>query len=141
MTGKPTLVVVGASLAGAKAAEGARAAGYEGTVLLIGDEPQPPYERPPLSKAVLRGEASASSARVHPEGFYTEHDIEVVAAEVTAIDPVDRQVRLSDRSQIGFDSLVLATGAAPARSTFRAPASMVCTRCARSRTRWRSATR
>ena len=53
MTGKPTLVVVGASLAGAKAAEGARAAGYEGTVLLIGDEPQPPYERPPLSKAVV----------------------------------------------------------------------------------------
>ena len=53
-----TLVIVGASLAGAKAAEAARATGFDGRVVLVGDEPEPPYERPPLSKAVLRGEAA-----------------------------------------------------------------------------------
>src|SRR5262245_58586071 len=59
-----TLAIVGASLAGAKAAEAARDAGYDGRVVLIGDEAAAPYERPPLSKAVLRGEAEPASARV-----------------------------------------------------------------------------
>ena len=56
MTRDQTFVIVGASLAGAKAAEGARSSGFHGRVVLIGDEPELPYERPPLSKAVLRGE-------------------------------------------------------------------------------------
>ncbi len=69
MTGG-TLVIVGASLAGAKAAEAARATGFDGRVVLVGDEHELPYERPPLSKAVLRGEAAPETTRVHDEGFY-----------------------------------------------------------------------
>ena len=115
MTKVPTLVIVGASLAGAKAAEGARDAGYDGRIVLVGDEPHLPYERPPLSKAVLRGEAEPDSARVHPIGYYGEHEIELVADEVTGIDPAGRRVRLAGGGQIPFDSLVLATGAAPRR--------------------------
>ena len=65
-----TLVVVGASLAGAKAAEAAREAGHDGPIVLIGDETGVPYERPPLSKAVLRGEAELEVTHVHPEAFY-----------------------------------------------------------------------
>jgi len=112
---KPTLVIVGASLAGAKAAEGARDAGYEGRVVLVGDEPHPPYERPPLSKAVLRGEAEPDSTRVQPLDFYAEHDIELVTDEVTAVDPAGRRVRLAGGLQLPFDSLVMATGASPRR--------------------------
>ena len=115
MTTKPTLVVVGASLAGAKAAEGARDAGYDGHIVLMGDEPHLPYERPPLSKAVLRGEADSDSTRVHPLGFYDEHEIELVTDEVTAVDPAGHRVRLVSGQEIPFDSLVLATGAAPRR--------------------------
>jgi 3-phenylpropionate/trans-cinnamate dioxygenase ferredoxin reductase subunit len=111
----PTLVIVGGSLAGAKAAEGARDAGYEGRIVLVGDEPHPPYERPPLSKAVLRGEAEPDAAGVHPSGFYDEHEIELVEDAVTAIDTVGRRARLASGFQIPFDSLVLATGAAPRR--------------------------
>ena len=65
-----TLVIIGASLAGAKAAEAARAAGFDGRVVLVGDEPELPYERPPLSKAVLRGEADPATTRVHDDDFY-----------------------------------------------------------------------
>jgi 3-phenylpropionate/trans-cinnamate dioxygenase ferredoxin reductase component len=115
VTKVPTLVIVGASLAGAKAAEGARDAGYDGRIVLVGDEPHLPYERPPLSKAVLRGEADPDSARVHPIGYYGEHEIELVADDVTGIDPAGRRVRLAGGGQIPFDSLVLATGAAPRR--------------------------
>jgi 3-phenylpropionate/trans-cinnamate dioxygenase ferredoxin reductase subunit len=81
-----TLAIVGASVAGAKAAEAARGAGYDGRIVLIGDEAGAPYERPPLSKAVLRGEAEPVSAQVHPEGFYDDHDIELVTDRVAALD-------------------------------------------------------
>ena len=65
MTTNRTLAIIGASLAGAKAAEAARATGYAGRIVLIGDEAALPYERPPLSKAVLRGEDEPDSTRVH----------------------------------------------------------------------------
>ena len=78
MTTDRTLVIVGASLAGAKAAEGARAAGFDGRVVLVGDEQEPPYERPPLSKAVLRGEAAPETTHVHDDDFYATHDIELL---------------------------------------------------------------
>jgi len=61
-----TLAIVGAGLAGAKAAEAARQHGYSGRIILLGEEAAAPYERPPLSKALLRGEAEPDSARVHP---------------------------------------------------------------------------
>ena len=110
-----TLAIIGASLAGAKAAEAAREAGYDGRVVLIGDEPTAPYERPPLSKEVLRGEKDVSTARVHDEGFYEEHDIEVVTDAADAIDTIARTVRLASGASIGFDTAILATGATPRR--------------------------
>lgn len=113
MTTNRTLAIIGASLAGAKAAEAARATGYDGRVVLIGDEAALPYERPPLSKAVLRGEADPDSTRVHPEGFYEEHDIELVVGHVTALDPDERRLALATGDEIAFDRAVLATGAEP----------------------------
>jgi 3-phenylpropionate/trans-cinnamate dioxygenase ferredoxin reductase component len=110
-----TLAIVGASLAGAKAAEGARAAGYEGRIVLVGEEATAPYERPPLSKAVLRGEADVESARVHPEGFYVEHDVELITARAVALDPFARRLRLDDGEELRFDAVVLTTGAQPRR--------------------------
>ncbi|HKY66114.1 MAG TPA: NAD(P)/FAD-dependent oxidoreductase, partial [Acidimicrobiales bacterium] len=115
MTTRRTLLIVGASLAGAKAAEGARAAGYDGRILLVGDEASAPYERPPLSKAVLRGEADLESTRVHADDFYAEHDVEVVTDHAVALDATDRRIELAGRGTIGFDRAVLATGAAPRR--------------------------
>jgi 3-phenylpropionate/trans-cinnamate dioxygenase ferredoxin reductase subunit len=111
-----TFVIVGASLAGAKAAETLRAEGFEGRVVLIGDEARRPYERPPLSKEYLRGEKDFNAAAVHPAGFYDEHDIELrTSSLVTAIDPTGRSVTLSSGEQIAYDRLLLATGATPRR--------------------------
>jgi 3-phenylpropionate/trans-cinnamate dioxygenase ferredoxin reductase subunit len=113
MTADRTLAIVGASLAGAKAAEAAREAGFDGRVVLIGDEDIAPYERPPLSKAVLRGEDAVESTRVHPDGFYTEHDIDVVTDQVTAIDTSQRTVHLARAEALRFDTAVISTGAEP----------------------------
>ncbi len=110
-----TLAIVGASLAGAKAAEAARESGYDGRIVLIGDEAAAPYERPPLSKAVLRGEAEPASTRVHPEGFYDDHDIELVTDRVVAMDSSSRRVELSAGDTVPFDAAILATGAEPRR--------------------------
>ena len=110
-----TLAIVGASMAGAKAAEAARESGYDGRVVLIGDEATAPYERPPLSKAVLRGEAEPASTRVHPDGFYDEHDIELVTKRVVGIDGSSRRLALPDGDTLAFDAAILATGAEPRR--------------------------
>jgi 3-phenylpropionate/trans-cinnamate dioxygenase ferredoxin reductase component len=110
-----TLAIVGASVAGAKAAEAARESGYNGRVVLVGDEATAPYERPPLSKAVLRGEAEPASTRVHPDGFYDEHDIELVTDRVVGIDSSSRRLALSDGDTLAFDAAILATGAEPRR--------------------------
>jgi 3-phenylpropionate/trans-cinnamate dioxygenase ferredoxin reductase component len=108
-----TLAIVGASLAGAKAAEGAREAGHDGRIVLIGDENVLPYERPPLSKAVLRGDADPSTTRVQPEDFYATHDIDVVTDTVTELDGGRRIVRLASGESLPFDTAVVATGAQP----------------------------
>jgi 3-phenylpropionate/trans-cinnamate dioxygenase ferredoxin reductase component len=111
-----TLVVVGASLAGAKAAESARENGFDGRVILVGDEPAPPYERPPLSKAVLRGEAAPESAHVHDADFYESHGIELLSGRtVEVLDLGGHEVRLDGGETLRFASVVLATGAAPRR--------------------------
>ena len=110
------IVVVGASLAGAKAAEGARAHGFDGRVVLVGEEQSPPYERPPLSKAVLRGEAATESARVHDSDFYESNGIELLSGRtVEAIDLEGREIGLDGGERVPFTSVVLATGAAPRR--------------------------
>ena len=111
-----TFVIVGASLAGAKAAETLRAEGFDGRVVLIGDEARRPYERPPLSKDYLRGEKDFDAAAVHPAGFYDEHDIDLrTSTTVTAIGPAERSVTLASGEQITWDRLLLATGAVPRR--------------------------
>jgi 3-phenylpropionate/trans-cinnamate dioxygenase ferredoxin reductase component len=114
MTTDRTLVIIGASLAGAKAAEGARTAGFDGRVILVGEEPHRPYERPPLSKTVLRGEQPPEVARVHDDAFYAANDIELLLGRrVVGLDPNARQIRLDGDETLGYTTAVLATGAAP----------------------------
>jgi 3-phenylpropionate/trans-cinnamate dioxygenase ferredoxin reductase component len=116
MPTKPTFVIVGAGLAGAKAAETLRAEGFDGRLLLVGEEAEQPYERPPLSKAYLRGEADRDSLQVHQDGFYASHGIELrTATRVDSIVPSGRQLELSSGERIAYDRLLLATGAAPRR--------------------------
>jgi 3-phenylpropionate/trans-cinnamate dioxygenase ferredoxin reductase subunit len=116
MSTTSTFVIVGAGLAGAKAAETLRAEGFGGRLLLLGEEAERPYERPPLSKAYLRGEADRDSLYVHPEGFYAAHDIELrPSSRVRAIAPAARELELASGERIGYERLLLATGAAPRR--------------------------
>jgi 3-phenylpropionate/trans-cinnamate dioxygenase ferredoxin reductase subunit len=116
MTAEQTFVIVGASLAGAKAAEGARAAGYDGRVVLVGDEHELPYERPPLSKTVLRGEADPETTRVHDDNFHATNGVELLTGHtVEALDPDTRHVRLDGNEVVPFTAAVVATGAAPRR--------------------------
>jgi 3-phenylpropionate/trans-cinnamate dioxygenase ferredoxin reductase subunit len=111
-----TFVIVGASLAGAKAAEELRTQGFDGRIALIGAEPERPYERPPLTKDYLRGESEREKAYVHPAAFYEEHAIELEAGTgVTAIDPHGSRVILDDGRELAYDRLLLATGAEPRR--------------------------
>ena len=116
MTGKQTFLIVGASLAGAKAAETLRHEGFEGRVVLVGAEQERPYERPPLSKDYLRGEAGRERMYVHGEDFYAEHDIELRLSR-TAVDMNAslREVALDNGERLRYDRLLLATGAEPRR--------------------------
>ncbi|WP_019886085.1 NAD(P)/FAD-dependent oxidoreductase [Streptomyces purpureus] len=111
-----TFVIVGGGLAGAKAAETLRAEGFNGRVILIGDERDQPYERPPLSKGYLVGKEERDSVFVHDAAWYAAHDIELhLGQPVTAIDRDGRTVRLGDGTTIRYDKLLLATGAEPRR--------------------------
>jgi 3-phenylpropionate/trans-cinnamate dioxygenase ferredoxin reductase subunit len=113
---KSTFVIVGASLAGAKAAEELRSQGFDGRVVLLGAESERPYERPPLTKDYLRGESEREKAYVHAAGFYAESDIELeTATAVAAIDPAGARVTLADGRALDFDRLLLATSAEPRR--------------------------
>jgi 3-phenylpropionate/trans-cinnamate dioxygenase ferredoxin reductase subunit len=110
-----TMVVVGASLAGAKAAQALRE-GYAGRIVLVGSEDELPYERPPLSKEYLQGKAKRDKVFVHPAEWYPEHDVELrLGTTVTAIDRRRRVVVLADGEEIEYDELLLATGASPRR--------------------------
>ncbi len=106
-----TFVIVGASLAGGGASATLREEGFGGRVILIGAEPQPPYERPALSKEYLRNESSLESALVQPPGFYDENDIETrFGVRATRVDAVDRVVELEDGERVAYDKLLIATG-------------------------------
>jgi 3-phenylpropionate/trans-cinnamate dioxygenase ferredoxin reductase subunit len=110
------VVIVGGGLAGAKTAEALRAQGFDGDVTLLAAEPQLPYERPPLSKGYLIGKASFDEAVVHPEDWYCDHRIDLRrGTRAGAIDAIGHRVGLADGAAIGYDKLVLATGARPRR--------------------------
>jgi 3-phenylpropionate/trans-cinnamate dioxygenase ferredoxin reductase component len=113
---KRTFVIVGASLAGAKAAEELRERGFDGRIVLVGAEAERPYERPPLSKDYLRGESERAKAYVHDEGFYEAQEIELrLGAAAEAIDTAASTVTLAGGEELGYDALLLATGAEPRR--------------------------
>jgi 3-phenylpropionate/trans-cinnamate dioxygenase ferredoxin reductase component len=116
MTGKQMFLIVGASLAGAKAAETLREEGFEGRVVLVGAEGERPYERPPLSKDYVRGEAERAQLYVHGESFYRDHDIELhLGRTAVDMDASLREVALDDGERLHYDRLLLATGAEPRR--------------------------
>lgn len=113
---KQTFIIVGAGLAGAKAAEELRERGFEGRLVLIGSEPHRPYERPPLTKDYLRGESIREKLFVHEAGFYSRHAIELeTGTTVAALDHHASRVTLDDGRRLGYDRLLLATGAEPRR--------------------------
>jgi 3-phenylpropionate/trans-cinnamate dioxygenase ferredoxin reductase component len=109
-------VIVGASLAGAKAAETLRAEQFSGPVVLIGTEHELPYERPPLSKDYLLGKAERDKIYVHPEDWYASNDVDLRrGVTVTDLDRAARTVTLGDGSQLPYGKLLLTTGSAPRR--------------------------
>jgi 3-phenylpropionate/trans-cinnamate dioxygenase ferredoxin reductase component len=109
-----TIVILGGGLAGAKTAEALRAQGYDGAVVLIAGEAHHPYERPPLSKGYLGGRDDRASFKALADGWYSEHDVELrQGTTATSVDFVAHQVVLDDGSRVGYDKLVLATGASP----------------------------
>ncbi|MFD7338689.1 NAD(P)/FAD-dependent oxidoreductase [Streptomyces violascens] len=111
-----TFVIVGGGLAGAKAAETLRSEGFNGRVILIGDEREHPYERPPLSKGFLAGKEERDSVFVHEPAWYAQNDIELHLGQiVTTVDRGAKTVRLGDGTVIQYDRLLLATGAEPRR--------------------------
>jgi 3-phenylpropionate/trans-cinnamate dioxygenase ferredoxin reductase subunit len=116
MTSDRTYVIVGASLAGAKAAETLREQGFDGRVVLVGAEQEHPYERPPLSKDYLRGEVGRATVYVHDEGFYEDRDIELrLGRTATGLDTSSRELELDDGERLRYERLLLATGAEPRR--------------------------
>lgn len=107
-------VIVGGSLAGAEAAAGLREGGFDGRVVLIGSEPWLPYARPELSKGYLMGRKTMSDIQVRPPDFYGDAGIEVMTSTtVTSVDPMDRLVQLDGGGALGYERLLLATGASP----------------------------
>ena len=118
MNAEAAYVIVGASLAGAKAAGTLRQEGFDGPVVLIGEETERPYERPPLSKDYLLGQADRETIYVHPLAGYAEHDVDLkLGTRVTGIDPAAHEVRLDDGSRAGYAKLLLTTGSSPRRLT------------------------
>jgi 3-phenylpropionate/trans-cinnamate dioxygenase ferredoxin reductase subunit len=116
MTSNETFVIVGASLAGAKAAETLRREGFDGSVVLLGSEVLRPYERPQLSKSYLRGEVERDALYVHASDFYESQGIELrLGRTAESLDPASGDVILDGGERIHYDRLLLTTGAAPRR--------------------------
>ncbi len=106
------VVIIGAGHAGGTAAAELRRSGFTGPITLIGDEPLPPYERPPLSKAWLKGETDADKLALKPHGFYSGADIDLrLSTSATAIDRASKTVTLTTGEVLPYDILILATGA------------------------------
>ncbi len=111
MARRSTIVIVGANLAGGRAAEALRKEGFDGQVFLVGEEPHPPYERPPLSKEYLRGEMPREEVFIQPESFWAEQEVELLmGVRAVALDLAAKRVELSSGERLSFDKLLLATG-------------------------------
>ena len=105
------IVIIGAALAGATAAVTLRDEGFDGEIQLIGAERQLPYNRPPLSKAYLRGEGRLEDQLVNPPGIYAEKSIQLrLGTRATAIDAKKKHVEVEDGERIAYDRLLVATG-------------------------------
>ena len=116
MTSDQTHVIVGAGLAGAKAAETLRNEGFDGRVVLVGAEDVRPCERPPLSKDYLRGEVGRDKVYVHEEDFYAEHEIDLLLGRsAVSLDTGRRELALDNGERLRYDRLLLTTGAEPRR--------------------------
>ncbi|MEU8138464.1 NAD(P)/FAD-dependent oxidoreductase [Streptodolium elevatio] len=109
-------VIVGASLAGAKAAETLRGEGFTGRIVLLGDERERPYERPPLSKGYLLGKSDRDDVFVHTAEWYRENDVDLrLGLTATALDTASRELACDDGSRLRYAKLLLATGSSPRR--------------------------
>jgi 3-phenylpropionate/trans-cinnamate dioxygenase ferredoxin reductase subunit len=114
MTAASTFVIVGAGQAGGWAARTLRDEGFEGRIVLIGEEDYAPYERPPLSKALLLGEVEPESCALFADADYRERDIEFrLGRRVTCLLPAEHRIELDDGSDLDYHRLMLATGARP----------------------------
>src|SRR5690625_2640177 len=106
-----TFVIVGAGLAGAKAAEALRDKNFDGQIVLLGEEAHLPYERPPLSKEFLAGKQTLGDFTVNAEDWYREHDVDLrVGARAVSLDADGHTVGLADGTSLSYDKLMLATG-------------------------------
>ena len=118
MSDARTFIIVGASLAGAKAAQTLRDEGFTGKVILLGDEPVRPYERPPLSKEYLQGKAGLDAVFVHDEDYYEKHDIDLrLSTHVHSLDAKNREVVLASEEHLAYDAVLLTLGAEPRHLT------------------------
>jgi 3-phenylpropionate/trans-cinnamate dioxygenase ferredoxin reductase component len=116
MNNKPSFIIVGGGMAGAIAAQTLREEGFDGSITLLSQEPNLPYERPPLSKDYLQGNADRDSIFVHPESWYAEHAVELsLGGAVTSLDPAARTVATATGTQLRYDKLLLVTGSKPRR--------------------------
>jgi NADPH-dependent 2,4-dienoyl-CoA reductase/sulfur reductase-like enzyme len=107
-----SIVVVGGSLAAVSAVRTLRSLGYEGQLTLVSDEPHQPYDKPPLSKECLRGRTPLEDVRLNDPSWYAEQGITVrTSSRATALDTRGQRLRLADGSVLGYDGLVVATGA------------------------------
>lgn len=112
----PNVVIIGAGQAAAQACQSLRAFGYAGSITVIGDEDDLPYQRPPLSKAYMKGELEKERLYFKPASWFLAQKIDLILSEkVTAIDLQDKKVRVGKSGYVSFDKLIIATGARPRR--------------------------
>jgi 3-phenylpropionate/trans-cinnamate dioxygenase ferredoxin reductase subunit len=118
MSAQQTFVIVGAGLAGAKAAEALRTDGFSGKVILFGDEAERPYDRPPLSKGYLLGSTEREKIYIHPAQWHLEHDIDLrLGTQVTEINRAAHEVSTARAEKLVYDKLLVTTGSSPRRLT------------------------
>jgi len=114
LTGASRIVVIGGGQAGAQALQSLRQGGYAGALTLVGDEPALPYQRPPLSKAYMKGEMAEERLYFRPAPWYQDQNIEVIlSTPAKSIDRVNRKVELAHGGQLDYDALIIATGSRP----------------------------